>query len=215
MKRIICIVCFIIVLCINCGTSVFCATVEQEAEYICKDSFLKQYHSAAEYQEMYAHYTGLGGEETIDWVFVFARKQFEEPMSRCQLVGERILFTDSGYYPFTFGYCIYDVESDMFKGLTEIITTGDVNNYEGLLDYWESLELGVPLGDADNDGMLSVLDATYIQMVIAKLCEFNGNDDLRDYIFVGVDYISDFDRDGERTILDATAIQIKLAGLNE
>lgn len=40
---------------------------------------------------------------------------------------------------------------------------------------------------------------------------FKSNDDLSDFIFVGVGYVSDYDKDGKRTIMDATTIRMKLA----
>lgn len=60
------------------------------------------------------------------------------------------------------------------------------------------------LGDADNDGVVSVMDATQIQRFIAQL--------------ITVDKIrydlSDYDKDGAVSVMDATAIQQFLAGLS-
>ncbi len=60
------------------------------------------------------------------------------------------------------------------------------------------------LGDADNDGVLSVMDATQIQRYGAQLIT---SSDIR------LD-LSDFDEDGVVSVMDATAIQQKLAALN-
>lgn len=59
----------------------------------------------------------------------------------------------------------------------------------------------VEKGDADMDFNISIMDATEIQCIVAKLFEAK---DL---------YIADADRNGDITIMDATAIQMKLAGL--
>lgn len=60
------------------------------------------------------------------------------------------------------------------------------------------------LGDADADGVLSVLDATEIQMVLALL---------KDWKNESLALAADFDRDGQASVMDATAIQFKLAEL--
>lgn len=61
------------------------------------------------------------------------------------------------------------------------------------------------IGDVDGDSELSIMDATEIQMVIAKLKpSFDDN----------IKAITDVDNDGELSILDATAIQLKLAKIS-
>lgn len=60
------------------------------------------------------------------------------------------------------------------------------------------------LGDADDDGVLSVMDATLIQRWVAQLI----NDSQ-----IRLD-LSDYDQDSKVSVMDATAIQQKLAGLN-
>ena len=216
MKRIFSFILCLIIICISC-ISTFGAGEEQIPQYICKTSFEKQYTGFGKgnlvaYREMYVHHTDANDSSSeVDWVFVLAYTNMEEPMRRCGLVGDRLIFVSGGRYPFTFGYCVYDAKTDEFIGIADLFALNAVNNYDGLLEYYNNLELGIPLGDSDRDGELTILDATYIQRAIAGLCEFKVDDDLRDYIFVGVDYVSDFDRDGERTVLDATAIQLKLA----
>lgn len=61
-----------------------------------------------------------------------------------------------------------------------------------------------PLGDADGDGTLSVLDATEIQKVLASL---------KNWRYDGAEFYADYDMDGIVTVLDATEIQMVLAGL--
>jgi len=56
-------------------------------------------------------------------------------------------------------------------------------------------------GDADRDGVLSIMDATEIQMVITQLK--NWKDDK-------AEALSDFDKDGTVSVMDATAIQMLL-----
>ena len=59
------------------------------------------------------------------------------------------------------------------------------------------------LGDANMDGKLNILDATAIQLYLAKIEGVSFNESVADY-----------NNDGEITVLDATAIQRKLAGLD-
>lgn len=54
------------------------------------------------------------------------------------------------------------------------------------------------LGDVDNDGKITILDATKIQMHIAEMA-----------VTINLD-VADFDEDGKVTILDATRIQLHL-----
>ena len=61
----------------------------------------------------------------------------------------------------------------------------------------------VLLGDADGDGKVTILDATYIQRKLASLPVESYNA-----------LAADTDEDGEITILDATYIQRYLAGLS-
>ncbi len=78
-----------------------------------------------------------------------------------------------------------------------------------------ALNIGRPIGDADGDDTLTILDATRIQRELAKLTAV---DLAADSYWIGAyngEYrrYSDMDVDGEVTILDATAIQRRLAGL--
>ena len=63
---------------------------------------------------------------------------------------------------------------------------------------------GIILGDADNDGEVTIIDATCIQRTLAGLP-----------VTAYVEKASDADLDGEVTILDATAIQRWLVGLDK
>ena len=61
------------------------------------------------------------------------------------------------------------------------------------------------LGDTDRDGVVSVMDATEIQMVLAQL---------KAWADEKAEVLADFDDDSEVSVLDATAIQLKLAQLS-
>ena len=59
------------------------------------------------------------------------------------------------------------------------------------------------IGDVDMDGVVTILDATYIQRVLASIDVFTDGQKVK----------SDVDDDGEVTIIDATAIQLYIAKL--
>lgn len=61
------------------------------------------------------------------------------------------------------------------------------------------------LGDADDDTVLSVMDATHIQMVVANLKALDS---------FKAEFIADIDKDKVVSVMDATHIQLTLARLN-
>lgn len=80
--------------------------------------------------------------------------------------------------------------------------------FESVKEVTEPVDPDVPtptgvLGDADNDGQLSVMDATLIQRWAALLVP-DSQINLS---------LSDYDKDGKVSVMDATTIQQKLAGL--
>lgn len=73
---------------------------------------------------------------------------------------------------------------------------------------FEFIELAPPapdytFGDVDRDGELSILDATAIQLFVARLMDFDEEQKL----------IADFTQEGNVDVMDATGVQLKLAGL--
>ena len=68
---------------------------------------------------------------------------------------------------------------------------------------YEPLDPPIPLGDADGDGQVTILDATLIQRFLAGLCGKEG------WLLL----TADADNDGELSVMDATRIQRILAGL--
>ena len=110
-------------------------------------------------------------------------------------------------------YGVFIKETESFVSLTQSNLDYIIENCPRFVEAIEENEIGQQLGDVDNDGCLSVVDATYIQRCLAEYDDW----EMTVYDRVNLDggneyvYISDIDRDGERSILDATAIQKKLA----
>ncbi len=169
------------------------------------DGFVDDYM----YNEFYYHYDESG---QVDWALVSAMSMMVQEWFINQVICDRVLMSNNEHIPFRFGYAVYDVKNDCFVELSE----GMLDYYDGLREYWTDKKVGRLIGDADRDGELSVLDATYIQRALAKLCDFGKEDIITGYDYSGmIVYISDFDRDGDRSVLDATAIQRKLAELDD
>lgn len=182
-----------------------------------EDRFVEEYVGTFEgftpeyyYDELYYHCDENGKR---DWVLVYATNLTASPWEVQETVADRIFFNAAEIHPFNFGYGVYDVENDCFAGLTNKI----LEKYDGLYDAMVELKIGIPLGDADDDRVLSVMDATFIQRAEAQLVEYGRFDCLYGFGSIGgfeVKYVSDFNLDGERNILDATAIQRKIAKIN-
>ena len=60
------------------------------------------------------------------------------------------------------------------------------------------------IGDVDNDGAVSIMDATEIQMVLAMV---------KEWAYEGADKAADVDEDGTPSVMDATEIQLWCAQL--
>lgn len=169
------------------------------------------------YDEVYYHYSQDNPDEP-DWTLIFCGFSPQPIEAKYgTLVGERILsVVGGGCGGFVDGYGVYIREMDLFLPLRQ-------NQLELIValcpDFEESIvenEIGQQFGDVDDDGLLTVLDATYIQRYLAEYYDF-----IQTYFVVtldgGSDYVltPDIDRDGATTVMDATAIQRKLAGIDD
>ena len=212
MKKLVCI--FLCVLMIF-GLLVVSANAEvstpTDTEYLFKERFLETRVNPStkslEYYEVEYHYDETNN---IDWALLYADYYWGAPLTTYVIVGDRVATYGEDNIPTTF-YWVYDVKKDEFFDICKI----QWDDYEGLEPAIAELKIGRPIGDADFDNELTILDATFIQQVASKLCEYNYADSIDDRFTCQGDekiaYVSDFDRDGERTVMDATAIQMKLA----
>ena len=159
-----------------------------------------------EYEEVYYHYSN---NEVIDWCLVKGEASQVALTTMCYLkFDDFVLKSPSLCYPFDMKYAVYDVEKEEFVDLVD--DYDKLEQYEGLIDVLRALDKSVMLGDGDEDGELSILDATSIQMELAGLGRIWDNYTDRRGV---TGRFSDIDSDGELSVLDATAIQLKLAGL--
>ncbi|MBE6824287.1 MAG: hypothetical protein E7513_02955 [Ruminococcaceae bacterium] len=182
------------------------------------ESYHEQYGIIEQYTEKYYHQMDdTDPNSQIDWVLISAYSfmdAFSWDNTNYSVVGNRIIKCPDGFKPFGLTYCIYDVLEDEFTDIAKI----NIDDYSGLSECLDELEIGEPVGDADRDKKLTVLDATEIQRALAEIIEFHPSDTLRraDFICIGeqLNYVSDFNRDGKRTVMDATGIQMHLAQLH-
>ena len=157
-----------------------------------------------EYSELFYHHDTEGN---LDWVLVKGCSGYVgEIVVQMEIGGRVITYGDAR--DFKFGYGVFDVEQDRFIDLYDI--RDDVESYKNLREVLWALQIGRPVGDADNDGEVTVMDATAIQKALAGISGTlnpnadiyrRGSTDMQDHCF------SDFDKDGKLTILDATRIQ--------
>lgn len=174
------------------------------------------------YAELLNYFSDDNSTDTPDWVLCSGNHADVEAPALCHAVyGDYVITRTSQGIPDSFGYFVYVPSDNKFYRLGEAWSKG-IENIEKtftdclLKNKWTGAKL---IGDNDSDGQLTIIDATYLQLVLAKAVNYRSDDVISEYGMnmgpsADVKYISDFDRDGERTIMDATAIQYRLAKLD-
>jgi hypothetical protein len=219
--------------------SQFCITSSAESEFLYKDKYKSVYKYSKDYKELYYH---KDKNYDTDWVMIYVNGQPADVEGV-----EYGIFGDIFYHdwtpcaPFEFNIGIYDVKNEQFYDLKkawtmnfddlhddffEVITTAGINDQFYII------------GDIDNDGDLTIKDATVLQKIIAEIVNSKEyfSPYLYDYQIVDLygpfiysdrpsftyyikeyDYsyegvcLWDYNSDGKLNIKDATAIQKKLA----
>ena len=225
MKRVISIILCVSML-LSVGVIAAFANEKQPERYEARfvETFGIVYHEWYYYHELGDYYSVLTDrsdpDAEPDWVLVSANTDFAVPWSTYCVVGDRVLLGD-GQHPFEHQYAVYDVRRDSFRtedgSSCSIENVWDSGAFPELHETVERSGLGYPIGDADEDHYLTILDATRIQRILADLDQPASEDALERFFLSGyeVSFISDSDLDGERTIMDATRVQRKLAGLDQ
>ena len=206
MKRLVSILLGLIMLLSITTVRVFAETTD--SKYLYKDKFveyeLQEYMQMPLYEELYYH---RDNSDEIDWALIRAWVYPAGDMQVGLVFCDMYIETNSYFVPFYVDYGIYDAKKDKFCSFLSI----EANDYEGLYEVVKEKVDGRHVGDADSDGELTVMDATFIQRALAQLCEFSPRDALE---CSSLKYLSDFDGDGDVSIMDATAIQRRLARLD-
>lgn len=233
MKKIMALLLVSLVIVSVCTVSAYAqqATPDEpvQKEYLYHDrliewlgnKFIEDNDDFLDYDELYFHYTDET-KENFDWVLIRVVSGWDLcwfGKSGCN-IGSRALYSYNSIY-FPADLAIYDVKNDTFRSIV------DYREFDGVKEAVEELELGVPLGDVDSDGRITVVDATIIQKMLAGIevrPRYSEKDDIIERFSHWEDsdggplavyeycYISDYDQDGVRSVLDATHIQKHLAG---
>ena len=161
---------------------------------------------------LYYHYGD--NKDTPEWFLAKGDCGFSEYDYIYGVFGDYILYESAIYSPSKFQYCIYVYEEDKFYTLEDAWDKGIDGLDEMITQYFIPYNKGNIIGDCDFDNVLSVLDATKIQMAEAGLIKLY--DSMYSDCIYGEELgcENDFDKDGVRSVLDATAIQRKIAKMN-
>ena len=149
-------------------------------------------------------------EATPDYVLINISTNMGVSMSVADVYGDYIMYSSGGSIPYEYGLCVYIPETQELLGLNAAYEKG----IEGIEKVFTEAGVGSLIGDMDDDGKLTVKDATFIQKIIAGIEGFT------EPTIYAAEFdeslpisISDFNRDRVRNIKDATAIQKHIAGL--
>ncbi len=139
------------------------------------------------------------------YFLISARYNLEEPMPASERYGDYILENEGRSIPSIFGYLAVNPETDDVITLENGLKNGVIDT-----DKLFEISIGIDmykLGDADNDGELTIKDATVVQKAGIDLAEIVKTR-------YGMDTVFDYNNDGRVSILDVTCIQKKLVSLD-
>ncbi|MBR2714796.1 MAG: hypothetical protein IKB73_01160 [Ruminococcus sp.] len=128
--------------------------------------------------------------------------------------GDYIFYNSAIYSPSLFSYYIYSYDYEKFYTFEQAWDNGISGIEEAFTEYLCQKDDARIIGDADNDNVLSVMDATEIQRAQAGIIKLYDSISNKHYYGDKLGCRNDVDHDGERSVLDATAIQHKLAQLS-
>ena len=191
--------------------------VQEELLYQFEDRFVEQFSATYDqieslyvYDELYYHLDENG---QIDWCLISAKPNADLETADIKYLkfNDFVLHSNSTKsFFFDMMYGIYDVAADEFMSIVDCYN--ELDKFEGAVDVLRNVPQSRPIGDYDNDHRLSILDATGIQRMLAKLDDIR-YDGYHDKIG-NMGSFFDVDGDSDVSILDATAIQRKLALLD-
>ena len=165
---------------------------EEEEVYWTEDDVI-------DYEELYFHTDESGA---VDWILVKAELGGVISMVIVDAVVEGVhIYSKNSHFPFAAMYGIYDVKQGKFFDLTAI-QPSELEHYDGLYDAFRSQDLsGIVLqtkvGDANGDGQVGIVDATFIQRYVADMIP-------KQAVVLSA---ADVDGDEEVSSIDVTLIQ--------
>lgn len=175
------------------------------------------------YKMLYRHFDSSLDEATAeeaspDYVLVFGGENVMSPAYSAAGFGDKYLVQEYNiYYPYILGFYVITTDDMKVHTLREAWNA----QIDGIEDIFTDFGLGEIRGDSDNDGKITVKDATHLQKCLAGIERFTedeyvsgfGEAGQRDDEGMFSDRVSDMNMDGSVNIKDATAIQKFLAGI--
>lgn len=171
-----------------------------------------KYQEYFSYSELYYHAVS---DVCTDWALVYVEPKIPNAGSSYGVFDE-VLISNTVYYPFKFGYGVYDCVNNKFYSITQAWDM-DFDDLHDVFVHVVKSRGAYLLGDADRDGELTVLDATHLQRftVHAEELEYDEYATAHKSHSFGpeIKYLTDFNCDGDRDIIDVTLIQRQVTGL--
>lgn len=167
------------------------------------------------YYEPEVKYCHFDDDGNMDWALIEVYSFPDLDWEIAMRLDDLIIDCGSEEAIFCFGYGIYDANQDTFYDIYDVRERSE--DYPDLKNVLSAFNIGRPIGDADADSIMTVLDATRVQRVLAELESFEYNGAVY-YLhepgqpILDSTYYADYDLDGTVTIVDATGIQRALVG---
>ncbi len=172
-----------------------------------------KYQEYFSYSELYYHAVS---DDCTDWALVYVEPKIPNANEGSSYgVFDEVLISNAVYYPFKFGYGVYDCVNNKFYSITQAWDM-DFDDLHDVFVHVVKSRGAYLLGDADRDGELTVLDATHLQRftVHAENLEYDDVTAHKSHSFgPEIKYLTDFNCDGDRDIIDVTLIQRQVTGL--
>ena len=221
MKKLVSIILAVVMVASVCCVTAFAENNDVQNEFLYQDKFEEfiglPYSSDGvfvpyeycyyDYEELCYHENEDSGE--VDWVLVRALTNMEPnpwEVVEVKKVGNRyVKWLYPGISALPYGFAVYNATDDRFYDFYGV----KPEEYEGLAEAFEELELGHAIGDVDMDKDITIMDVTEVQLYLAKEKEVPYG------YYSYIPALADVDENGDMNILDATAIQLKLAGLDK
>ena len=159
-----------------------------------------------ERQEQYTDiFVGMPVFKNFDGYFLIPARYSEElTVEISKRYGNYILENYSQYIPSIFGYLAVNPETVDVITVEDGLENGIIDD-DKLFNSSENINMYM-LGDADNDGVLTIKDATVVQRAGIGLTDIVKTATKQDTVF-------DYNGDGRVSVLDVTCIQKKLVAL--
>lgn len=195
-------------------------TDQQMKRNLYEDAFtryLPDWREQCTYEEVYYHADPrFDSVDQHDWVLISARSLVPTEGNYYGVFDDIVVYS-SEYSPFDFGYGVYDCAEDTYYSIADAWNRGYADLHDVFINRVSSGNDVDLLGDADNDGELTILDATMIQRSLIGLTDLEESSWW--FKHYGCNFgnrltsLADYDADGLVDVIDVTRIQRALIGI--